>query len=227
MVDWFPVWLSLRVAAVSVAATFLTGTACALLMVRRRFPGQAVLEALFTMPLVLPPVVTGFLLLLLIGKHGPVGQLWLQLFHRPLIFTPYAAMLAGMVVAFPLMYQSAKAAFLGVDTHLEDAARTLGAGEWRVFFTITMPLAWPGLLAGLVLSFARALGEFGATIMVAGNIPGLTQTMPLAIYFAAEANDLTTAGLYVIIISAITFSLIFWLNTGFKLKKTSRPRTKE
>lgn len=215
MVDWFPVWLSLRVAAVSVTATFILGTACALLMARRRFAGQAALEALFTMPLVLPPVVTGFLLLLLLGKHGPVGQLWLRLFHHPVIFTPYAAMLAGMVVSFPLMYQSAKAAFQSVDANLEDAARTLGSNETRVFLTITMPLAWPGLLAGLILSFARALGEFGATIMVAGNIPGLTQTMPLAIYFAAEANDLTTAGWYVLIISAITFSLVFWLNTHF------------
>ena len=127
------------------------------------------------------------------------------------------------VVAFPLMYQSTKAAFQSIDTRLEDAARTLGAGEWRVFLTITVPLAWPGLVAGLVLSFARALGEFGATIMVAGNIPGKTQTIPLAIFFAAESNDMTRAGIYVLIISLITFSMILWVNMWSRNKKQQAP----
>lgn len=185
---------------------------------RAEFFGKAALEALFILPLVLPPVVTGFLLLLLIGKQGPVGRLLDEAFHTQLIFTPYAAILAGVVVAFPLMYQSAKAAFQSVDPTLEDAARTLGAGEWKVFFTVTVPLAWSGLVAGMVLSFSRALGEFGATIMVAGNIPGKTQTIPLAIYFAAESGDLNRAGIYVIIISGLTFALIFWLNYWSKTK---------
>jgi molybdate transport system permease protein len=114
------------------------------------------------------------------------------------------------------MYQSAKAAFQSIDTHLEDAARTLGASELRIFFTVTLPLALPGLVAGAVLSFARALGEFGATIMIAGNIPGKTQTIPLAIYFAAESNDLQNAGIYVGIISLITFGAIYWLNAWIK-----------
>lgn len=223
MLEWQPVVLSLQVALSSLFFVLIFGMAAAFLTQNYNFSGKAVWEALFTLPLVLPPVVTGFLLLLLIGKQGLLGRLLAEYFDTQIIFTPYAAVLAGAVVAFPLMYQSAKAAFQGVDHTLEDAARTLGAGEWRVFWTITVPLAWPGLVAGMILSFARALGEFGATIMVAGNIPGKTQTIPLAIYFAAEANDLTQAGIYVLIISALTFSLIFWLNLWTK----SRNRTSD
>ena len=212
MFDWQPVALSLRVACDSLVIVAICGVGAAQGMRRYNFAGKAVLEAMFTLPLVLPPVVTGFILLLLIGKHGPLGQLLLRAFDFQVIFTPYAAILAGAIVAFPLMYQSVKVAMQGIDVHLEDAARTLGASEWRIFWTITLPLARPGIISGLVLSFARALGEFGATIMVAGNIPGKTQTIPLAIYFAAESNDLGTAGVYVLIISAATFALIFGLN---------------
>lgn len=224
MVDWQPVLLSIKVACMSLTFVFIFGVAAALWLRLKEFPGKAAVEACFTLPLVLPPVVSGYLLLLLIGKQGPIGYFLDTYFQMQLIFTPYAAMLAGAVVAFPLMYQSAKAAFQGVDTHLEDAARTLGASEWRIFWTITMPLAWPGLVSGIVLSFARALGEFGATIMVAGNIPGKTQTLPLAIYFAAEANDLSTAGMYVVIISAITFAVILWLNLWSKSRSASASR---
>jgi molybdate transport system permease protein len=223
MVEWQPVILSIKVALCSLVFVTVFGVTAAHLMRHREFPGKAAAEALFTLPLVLPPVVTGFLLLIIIGKQGPVGRLLNEVFNTQIIFTPYAAILAGTVVAFPLMYQSTKAAFLAVDTNLEDAARTLGAGEWRVFWTVTLPLAWPGLIAGMVLSFARALGEFGATIMVAGNIPGKTQTIPLAIYFAAESNDLSQAGLYVVIISLLTFMLIFWLNTWSKAKAKPVP----
>ena len=218
MIEWQPVLLSLKVAFASLVLVFALGISAAYVMRNCSFPGKPALEALFTLPLVLPPVVTGFLLLLLIGKQGPVGRLLSEQWQVQLLFTPYAAMLAGTVVAFPLMYQSTKAAFQGVDHNLEEAARTLGASEGRVFFTVTLPLAWHGLLAGLVLSFSRALGEFGATIMVAGNIPGKTQTLPLAIYFAAEANDLTLAGAYVLIISLITFSLILGLNLWEKAR---------
>lgn len=212
MLDWQPILLSFKVAGMSLVIVAIIGVLFAYQMQRHIFPGKSALEALFTLPLVLPPVVTGFLLLLLIGKHGPVGALLLKWFNYQLIFTPYAATLAGVIVAFPLMYQSFKAALQNIDTNIEDAARTLGASEWRIFWTVTLPLARHGLVSGLVLSFARALGEFGATIMVAGNIPGKTQTIPLAIYFAAESNDLTLAGMYVLIISALTFSLIFGLN---------------
>ncbi|QDR79641.1 molybdate ABC transporter permease subunit [Sporomusa termitida] len=216
MIEWQPVFLSVKVALVSLIFVFLFGVSAAYVMRSFEFPGKSMFEAFFALPLVLPPVVTGFLLLVLVGKQGPIGRFLSESFHVQIIFTPYAAILAATVVAFPLMYQSTKAAFQGVDRKLEDAARTLGAGRWRVFRTITIPLAWPGLVAGLVLSFARALGEFGATIMIAGNIPGKTQTIPLAIYFAAEANDLSLAGAYVLLISGITFLLIFWLNVWSK-----------
>lgn len=218
MVEWQPIVLSLKVASLSSIMVFILGVLAAYGMRNRQFWGKEAVEAIFTLPLVLPPVVTGFLLLLLIGKQGPVGRLLEEVLHWQIIFTPYAAVLAGAVVAFPLMYQSTKAAFESIDPTLEDAARTLGAGEWRLFWTVTVPLSWPGLLAGMVLSFSRALGEFGATIMVAGNIPGKTQTLPLAIYFAAEANDLNQAGLYVLLISGITFFMIFALNRWKRVK---------
>ena len=216
MIDLQPIYLSLKVALISLVFVSALGIILAWIMARKQFPAKSVLEAAVTLPLVLPPVVTGFVLLLLIGKNGPIGRLLTQYFHTQIIFTPAAAVLAAIVIAFPLMYQSAKAAFQTIDTHLEDAARTLGAGELRIFFTVTLPLALPGLVAGAVLSFARALGEFGATIMIAGNIPGKTQTIPLAIYFASESNDLQTAGIYVAIISFITFGAIYWLNIWTK-----------
>lgn len=212
MAEWQPVILSIKVASISVVFVFFLGLLSAYIMKTIHIPGKAVLESLFTLPLVLPPVVIGFLLLILVGKQGPIGLFLHNFFDTQIIFTQAAAVLAGTVVSFPLMYQSTKAAFESIDTTLEDAARTLGASEWRVFWTVTIPLSWPGLISGLVLSFSRTLGEFGATIMIAGNIPGKTQTIPLAIYFAAEANDLVTAGIYVIIISVITFSIIFGLN---------------
>jgi molybdate transport system permease protein len=223
MFEWQPVILSVKVALASLTVVLILGVACAYGMRRWQFPGKAALEAIFSLPLVMPPVVTGFILLVLIGKQGPMGRLLERLFQVQLIFTPYAAVLAGTVVAFPLMYQSVKAAFQSIDPKLEDAARTLGASEWRVFLSVTLPLAWPGVVAGVVLSFARALGEFGATIMVAGNIPGKTQTLPLAIYFAAESNDMTLAGLYVLIISLLTFSLILWVNLWTKKKAVHLP----
>lgn len=212
LIAWQPVLLSLKVAFISLVFVVLLGILAAYLMKNLPIPGKTAIEALFTLPLVLPPVVTGFILLVFIGKQGPVGILLSRYFDAQIMFTPAAAIIAGTVIAFPLMYQSAKGALESIDPTLEDAARTLGSSEWRVFWTVTIPLAWPGLLSGMVLSFARTLGEFGATIMIAGNIPGKTQTIPLAIYFAAEANDLSTAGLYVLIISAATFSLIFGLN---------------
>ncbi|WP_371361553.1 Molybdenum transport system permease protein ModB [Sporomusa rhizae] len=218
MIEWQPVLLSVKVALVALIFVFIFGVAAAYMMRTFEFPGKSALEAFFALPLVLPPVVTGFVLLLLIGKQGPIGRFLSENLHTQIIFTPYAAILAATVVAFPLMYQSTKAAFQGVDHNLEDAARTLGAGNWRVFWTVTIPLSWPGLVAGVVLSFARALGEFGATIMVAGNIPGKTQTIPLAIYFAAESNNLTLAGAYVLMISGITFFLILWLNVWSKAR---------
>lgn len=211
LTDWFPVLLSLRVASIALFAVACLGLPLARLLARREFPGKDVLEAALTLPLVLPPSVIGYGLLLVTGKNGLLGKA-LAGMGLSLIFTWWAAVLASAVVAFPLMYQSAKAAFKSVEVNLEKAARTLGAGELKVFFTITLPLAWPGVMAGLVLSFARALGEFGATLMVAGNIPGQTQTVPLAIYFAVGAGDNTTARTLVAIITVFSFAVIFLVN---------------
>lgn len=216
--DWHPVTLSLRVAVIAVILVTLLGLPVARLMARREFYGREVLEAAITLPLVLPPSVIGYGLLVLIGKNGLLGQA-LSGMGLSIIFTWWAAVLASTVVAFPLMYQSAKAAFGSVDVDYEKAARTLGAGEIRIFFTVTLPLAWPGVLAGLVLSFARALGEFGATLMVAGNIPGQTQTIPLAIYFAVESGDNATAKALVGLITIFSFLVIFWVNRRSRRQK--------
>jgi len=207
-----PIILSLKVALVAVAVDFVVGLAVSRTMARKDFPGKNVLESLIILPMVLPPTVLGYGLLILLGKRGPVGRFLLETFDIQLIFTWWAAVIASAVVSFPLMYQSAKAAFAGVDVSLEQAARTLGARELRIFLTVTLPLAWPGILAGLVLSFARALGEFGATLMVAGNIPGKTQTIPLAIYFAVETGDTDAARNLVLVITLLSFGAVFWLN---------------
>jgi molybdate transport system permease protein len=212
LADWSPVFLSLKVAVLAVIVVTVIGVPLARLMARSEFYGKDIVEAGLTLPLVLPPSVVGYGLLMCIGKNSILGQA-LESMGIVLIFTWYAAILASSVVAFPLMYQSAKAAFQGVDQNLEDAARTLGAGEIRVFFTITLPLAWPGIVSGVVLSFARALGEFGATLMVAGNIPGVTQTIPLAIFFAVDAGDNATANTLVLLTTIFSFLVILWVNT--------------
>lgn len=190
----------------------VSGVPIARAMSGRHFWGKDVLDSVFLLPLVLPPVVTGFVLLVLLGKRGPLGSFLKRALGWELIFTPTAAVLAAAVVAFPLMYSSMKAAFQSLDPQLEDAARSLGAAPSRVFWTVTLPLAWPGLVAGTLLSFARALGEFGATVMVAGNIPGQTTTVPTAIYFAAEGGDLKMAGLYAALIGAANLVLIVTVN---------------
>jgi molybdate transport system permease protein len=217
--DWSPVLLSLRVGLSALVVIFVLGTLAARAMTRRHFPGRDVVDGLLVLPLVLPPVVTGFLLLVLLGRNGPLGRFLEGAFGVRLLFTLHAAVLAAVVVAFPLMYQSAKAAFQSVDARLEDAARTLGAGEARVFLTVTLPLAWPGLVAGTVLSFARSLGEFGATVMVAGNIPGETTTVPLAIFFLADAGDLRAAGAYALVISALSMAMVVALNVWTRRRR--------
>ncbi len=209
--DWFPVILSLRVAALVVLIVAVLGLPVSRFMARYDFPGKDVCEAFITLPLVLPPSVIGYGLLLLIGKNGFIGK-YLAGLGINLIFTWHAIIMAAAVVAFPLFYQTAKAAFNSVDLNYEKAARTLGASELRVFFTITLPLAWPGVTAGLVLAFARALGEFGATLMVAGNIPGQTQTIPVAIYYAVDRGDEATARTLVLIITLFSFAVIWGIN---------------
>jgi molybdate transport system permease protein len=185
--DLSPLWISLRVSLLATVVTFILGTTVAYWMYRYRGRGRSAIEGLLIAPLILPPTVIGFVLLILLGKNGAVGQFLAQ-WQLRLVFTWYAAVLAAMIVSFPLMYRSALGAFEQIDPLLLDAARLDGASELGVLWWMALPLALPGLLAGGVLTFARALGEFGATIMVAGNIPGQTQTMPMAIYFAVEAG---------------------------------------
>jgi len=208
----FPLWLSLRTASISTVVVFIAGIAIAYLMARRTFFGKNALEAFFLLPLVLPPTVVGFGLLYLFGKNGVIGRLLTYLFDFQIVFTWYGALIAAIVVSFPLMYQSAAAAFGQYDKNIENAAFTMGKSRWHVFWTISFPLAWPGLLAGVVLAFARGLGEFGATLMLAGYIPNQTDTIPMAIYFAVEAGDMETAKNWVILIVILGFAAIYWLN---------------
>lgn len=210
--SYSPLLLSLKVAVISTAIVFLLGLIFAHRFSRKEFFGKSIMEALFLLPLVLPPTVVGFGLLILFGKKGWIGKWLLEWFDYQVVFTWIGAVIAAVVVSFPLMYQSASAAFTSVDVKLENAARTMGASEWRVFWTIAFPLAWPGLLAGFVLSFARGLGEFGATLMLAGYIPGKTDTIPMAIYFAVEAGQMEKATFWVVMIVALGFSTILWLN---------------
>jgi molybdate transport system permease protein len=207
-----PLPLSLRVAGIATLIVFIAGVFTAFFLARRNFPGKSIVESFFLLPLVLPPTVVGFGLLLLFGKNGWIGHWLLTWFDIQIVFTWIGAVIASIVVSFPMMYQAAAAAFQTVDEKLEQVARTMGASEWRVFWTVSFPLAWPGILAGLVLAFARALGEFGATLMLAGYIPGKTDTIPLAIYFAVEAGQMEKATFWVVIIVALGFSSMLWLN---------------
>jgi molybdate transport system permease protein len=180
--EWQLVGFSARMAVASTLLILPPGLALAWVLARRRWPGRAAVETFVSLPLVLPPVVTGLVLLQLLGRHGLIGH-WLHgAFGVDVVFTWKAVVLALAAMSFPLLVRTARAAIEDVNPAFEQIARTLGAGEWRVFFTVTLPLARRGVLAGLLLAFARALGEFGATIMVAGNIPGRTTTLPLAIY---------------------------------------------
>lgn len=210
-----PIWLSLKVSVIAVSIVFVAGTLLALAMSRLRFRGRSVAESLIMLPLVLPPTVMGFLLLFLFGKHGPIGRL-LGYFGIQIVFTWWAAAIASVVVSLPLMYQAVKSSLESVDENLEQVARTLGAGELTVLRTVTLPLAWPGLVSGTIMAFTRSLGEFGATLMIAGNIPGRTQTIPIAIYSESATGNMTNAGYMVLILVAISFSLIFTVNVWRK-----------
>jgi molybdate transport system permease protein len=209
-IDWFPLWLSLRVAALSTAVALLAGLWLAWLLARRPFRGRDVVSAAVTLPLVLPPTVLGYYLLVLLGRNSPLGQFYEWVFGQPLVFTWQAAVVAALLHSAPLLIQSARAALETVDASFERAARTLGASEWRVFWRVSMPLAWKPILAATALAFARSLGDFGITIMLAGNIPGRTQTLSVAIYDAVEAGNGSLARTLVLVISAIAL-LILWL----------------
>ena len=206
--DWSALWLSLKVAGWATAINLVLGVGFGALLARRRFPGRELLDTIFTLPMVLPPTVLGYYLLVLIGSNGPLGA-WLQRsFGINLVFTWQAAVIAAAVASLPLVFKPARAAFEGVDGQLEQAARTLGVSEPALFFRVTLPLAWRGILAGLLLAFARAMGEFGATIMVAGSIPGRTQTLSIAIYEAVQAGNDGRANLLVMVSSAVCIGVL-------------------
>src|SRR5216684_7727331 len=171
-VNWFPLWLSLRVAAMATLVSLALGLWIAYLLANRRFRGKELLDALVTLPLVLPPTVLGYYLLVVLGRSSPLGHVYEWAFGGPLVFTWQAAVVASTLHAIPLLVKSARAAFESVDRSYERAARNLGASEWRVFWRVTLPLARRSILAAAVLAFARSLGDFGATLMIAGNIPG-------------------------------------------------------
>ena len=217
--NWFPVYLSLKVATLATLASLVAGTPLAWLLARRRTPGSDLASSLVTLPMVLPPTVLGYYLLVLLGRQGPLGHFLEQQFGWSLVFTWQGAVVAAWVVSLPLVVRSAQAAFESVNADLEAAARTLGRSEAQVFLRVTVPLAWRGILAGAVLAFTRAMGEFGATLMVAGNIPGRTQTLSVAIYDAVQAGDTALANTLVVLVSAVSLVLLLLLARMGRLAK--------
>jgi len=205
---WTALALTLKVALWATALNLVLGVAVGFAMARARFPGRELLDAVLTLPMVMPPTVLGYYLLVLIGSQGVVGAFLLEQFGIRLIFTWQAAVIAATLVSFPLVFKAARAAFENVEPQLEDAARTLGGGEWGVFFRVSLPLAWRSTLSGLLLAFARALGEFGATLMVAGSIPGQTQTLSIAVYEAVQAGQDDTANFLVAVTSLTCIAVL-------------------
>ncbi|HEY7913522.1 MAG TPA: molybdate ABC transporter permease subunit [Blastocatellia bacterium] len=211
-IDWFPLRLSIQVALMATSAVVVTGVALGWLLARRRFFGRELLDAAVTLPLVLPPTVLGYYLLVLLGRASPVGRAFESLTGQPLVFTWKGAVIAAAIGALPLMVKSSRAAIGAVDRDLEDAARTLGQSEWRVFRRVTLPLAARGIIAAAMLAFARSLGDFGATLMVAGNIPGRTQTAAIAIYDATQSGRDDYALLLVLILSGAALLIVYATN---------------
>jgi molybdate transport system permease protein len=209
--DASPLVLSLQVATVATLVGLLVGVPLAWLLARVRFPGRDLLSVLVLLPMVLPPTVLGYYLLLLIGRQGVVGRLAEAMDLGRIVFTPAAAVLAALVASIPFLVRAAQAGFEQVDAVYEEAARTLGRGELAVFLTVTVPLAWRGIVAGGALAFARAMGEFGATLMVAGNIPGRTQTASIAIYDAVQALRMADAHRLSLVLSALTVAVLLVL----------------
>jgi molybdate transport system permease protein len=211
-IDWFPLWLSLRVAAVSTLFSFCIGLALAYILANRDFRGKEILDAALSLPLVLPPTVLGYYLLVAFGRDSLLGRLHETLFGTPLVFTAEAAVVAAIFHSAPLLIKSARAALESVDHTYERAARTLGASEIKLFFKISLPLAWRSIVAATALAFARSLGDFGVTIMIAGNIPHRTQTVAVAIYDAVESGNGQTARILVLVISAVTLVILTLAN---------------
>ncbi|MDA1312519.1 MAG: molybdate ABC transporter permease subunit [Acidobacteria bacterium] len=211
-IDWFPLWLSLRVACLATAISLAVGLTLAYVLANRRFRGRNLVEAAVTLPIVLPPTVLGFYLLIVLGRNSPLGGAYETLFGVPLVFTWQAAVVAACLHSIPLLIRAARAAFESVDHTFENAARSLGATEWRVFWKVSLPLARRSIVAAGVFAFARALGDFGVTMMIAGNIPGSTQTMAVAIYDAVQSGQTRVANVLVIVMSALALTILWVMN---------------
>jgi molybdate transport system permease protein len=191
--DWFPFWMTLRVASIATAIATVLGVAIAYLFAKTKFRGRALVEAIVTLPIVIPPTVMGYFLLTALGVNSAFGRTWEKLTGSAIVFTPTAAVIAATIAALPFVVRASRAAIEEVDDRAEAAMRVAGHPEWKVAVLVTFPLARRGILAGVALAGARALGEFGATVMIAGNIPGRTQTLPIAVFDSVQAGDVGQA----------------------------------
>ncbi len=210
--EWTAVFLSLKVAGVATLINIVLGVSVGYALARWRFWGRDLLDTLLTLPMVMPPTVLGYYLLVLLGRRSWLGAWLHDHFGFSFIFTWQGAVVAASIVAFPLVFKPARAAFEAIDSQLEQAARVLGVSEFAIFFRISLPLAWRGIMAGVLLGFARALGEFGATLMVAGSIPGQTQTLSIAIYEAVQAGNDDGANLLVLVTSLVCITVLLSAN---------------
>ncbi|MEJ8751327.1 molybdate ABC transporter permease subunit [Lagierella sp. ICN-221743] len=216
-----PIMLSFKIAVISTFITLILGLILAYVFTKHEFLFKDGLEVILTLPMTLPPTIMGYILLLLFSRKGPIGKILYNAFDINVIFTWVAGCIAAVVVSLPLMYQSIKSSFLSTDPVYENVARTLGKSEFEIFTKVTIPLALPGIVSGIVLSFSRAIGEFGATLMVAGNIPGKTETIPLAIFYAVESNNRQKANLLMAIVIGFSFINIYLLNKWIKKRKVN------
>ena len=208
MNDWFPLWLSLRVATLATLIASVVGISCGYILAKASFRGRGLLEAILSVPIVLPPTVLGYYLLTTLGVNSPIGQAWENIFGSPLVFTPTAAVVAASISALPYVVRTSRAAIEDVEPKYESVARVAGYTEWKVALHVTLPVARRGLLAGVALGFARALGDFGATVMIAGNIPSRTQTLPIAVYDAVQSGDASTARVGALILATIAIVVL-------------------
>lgn len=212
-IDLSPIIISLRTATLSIIVTFFLGVAAAQLVFRLKSKMmKTILDGLFTLPLVLPPTVAGFFLLYIFGMRRPIGKFFIEYFAVKVAFSWGATVLAAVVISFPLMYRAARGAFEQVNPDVLSAGRTIGMSEWKIFWKVQLPITWPGVISGAVLAFARGLGEFGATAMIAGNIKGKTRTLPLAVYSAVASGNMKEAGEYVAVLVCISFIVVVCMN---------------
>ena len=212
-IDLSPIIISLRTAILSIIVTFFLGVAAAqLVFCLKSKTMKTILDGLFTLPLVLPPTVAGFFLLYIFGMRRLIGKFFIEYFAVKVAFSWGATVLAAVVISFPLMYRAARGAFEQVDPDVLSAGRTIGMSEWKIFWKVQLPIAWPGVISGAVLAFARGLGEFGATAMIAGNIKGKTRTLPLAVYSAVASGNMKEAGEYVAVLVCISFIVVICMN---------------